>query len=65
VQQNTRIVEPFVREELRQCSKPLHFLAIASITDPLPRFDGQRPWRRIPYAWAANTVHADGRLEQA
>jgi hypothetical protein len=65
VQQNTRLVEPFVREELRQCGKPLHFLAIASITDPLPRFDGQRPWRRLHYAWAAHTVHPDGRLEQA
>ncbi len=63
VQQNTRLVEPFVRDELRQCTKPLHFLAIAAITDPLPRFDGQRPWRRVPYAWAAHTVHADGRLE--
>ncbi len=59
------IVETFVREELRQCQKPLHFLAIASITDPLPRFDGQRPWRMVPYAWSAHTVHTDGRLETA
>ncbi len=65
VQQGKPIVEPFVREELRQCQKPLHFLAIAAITDPLPRFDGQRPWRRVPYAWAARTVHPDGRLEVA
>lgn len=65
VQQNAPLVEPFVRDELRQCTKPLHFLAIAAITDPLPRFDGQRPWRRVPYAWAVNTVHADGRLETA
>lgn len=65
VQQNAPIIEPFVREELRQCSKPLHFLAIASVTDPLPRFEGQRPWRLVPYAWSAHTVHADGRLETA
>lgn len=65
VQQNAPIVEPFVQEELKQCSKPLHFLAIAAVTDPLPRFDGQRPWRLLPYAWAAHTVHADGRLETA
>jgi hypothetical protein len=63
VQQGAPIVEPFVREELRQCTKPLHFLAIAAVTDPLPRFDGQRPWRLMPYAWSAHTVHADGRLE--
>lgn len=65
VQQGAPIVEPFVREELRQCGKPLHFLAIAAITEPLPRFDGQRPWRLLPYAWSAHTVHADDRLETA
>ena len=59
----TPVLEPFVRTELRQCSKPLHFLAIAATTEALPRFDGQRPWRRMPYAFAVRTVHADGRLE--
>ncbi|HEX5053075.1 MAG TPA: DUF2779 domain-containing protein [Planctomycetota bacterium] len=65
VQQNTPIIEPFVREELRQCGKPLHFLSLAALTDALPRFDGQRPWRQVPYAWAANTLHPDDRLETA
>lgn len=59
------IIEPFVRTELRQCSHPLHFLAIGALTDALPRFDEQRPWRQLPYAWAAVTVHADGRTERA
>jgi hypothetical protein len=40
-------------------------MRIAAVTDPLPRFDGQRPWRLLPYAWSARTVHADGRLETA
>lgn len=65
VQQGAPIVEPFVREELLACSKPLHFLAIAAITEPLPRFDGQRPWRLLPHGWAVRTVHPDGRLESA
>ncbi|MEO6595439.1 MAG: DUF2779 domain-containing protein [Planctomycetota bacterium] len=65
VQQNAPIIETFVRDELRQCSEPLHFLSIAALTDALPRFEGQRPWRQIPYAWAANTLHPDGRLETA
>lgn len=59
------IVEPFVREELRQCQRPLHFLAIAYLPEPLPRFDGQRAWRQIPFGWAATTLHEDGRLESA
>lgn len=65
IQQQSPIVEPFVREELRQCAPPLHFLAVATLTEPLPRFEGQRPWRQLPYAWAAHTLHKDGRLETA
>lgn len=60
-----RLVEPFVQEELRECEHPLHFVAFASTTDPLPLFDKQRPWQMTPYAWAARTVHADGRVEHA
>lgn len=59
------IIEPFIAEELQRCKFPLHFLAIATTTDPLPRFDGQRPWRRVPYAWAATTLYDDGRIESA
>ncbi|MBL9078170.1 MAG: DUF2779 domain-containing protein [Planctomycetes bacterium] len=58
-------IEPFVREELRQCALPLHFLAIAALPEPLPRFDGQRPWRHVPYGWAACTLHDGGRVERA
>jgi hypothetical protein len=63
--QGTPIVEPFVREELRQCTRPLHFIGIAGVTDPLPRFEGQRPWRRVPVAWSTHTVHSDDRVETA
>lgn len=65
VQGGEPVLEPFVREELQQSTKPAHFLAIAALTDALPRFEGQRPWRLLPYAWATNTLHPDGRLETA
>ena len=65
VQGGTALIEPFVQTELKQCQKPLHFLALAGVTEALPRFDNQRPWRLMPYGWAAHTVHADGRLEVA
>ncbi len=58
-----RIIEDFVGEDLAECDRPLHFLSIASITDPLPRFDLQKPWQRTPYAWTVRTVHEDGRVE--
>jgi hypothetical protein len=63
IQQQATLVEPFVREELRQCTYPLHFVALAALTEPLPRFEGQRPWRQVPYGWAAQTLHKDGRIE--
>lgn len=63
VLEQTRIVEPFVQEELRECAKPLHFLAIAALTEPLPQFAQQRPWQLTPFAWAAHTLHEDGRVE--
>lgn len=65
MQRQERIIEPFVAEELYGCTLPLHFVAIASITEPLPRFQQQRPWQVAPYAWAAKTVHEDGRIETA
>lgn len=64
VQEKGLVVEPFVREELRSVDYPLHYLAICGITEALPRFAGQRPWRMLPYAWAVETVHENGRVER-
>lgn len=64
VQQNTLLVEPFVREELRQVDWPLHIAVSAAVTEALPRFKGQRPWRMLPYAWSVQTLHEDGRVEE-
>lgn len=64
VQQGQRIVEPFVRDELRQTEYPLHFLAMATVTEPLPRHGGMHPWQPLYYAFAVETVHEDGRTVQ-
>lgn len=63
IRSGERIVEPFVASELRQCDTLLHFVAMLTITEPLPRFDRQRPWQLTPYGWAACTLHPDGRIE--
>ena len=65
MQAKERIIEPFVAEELYGCTLPLHFVAIAAITEPLPRFEQQRPWQLAPYAWSVKTIHEDGRVEHA
>jgi hypothetical protein len=65
VQEGSTVVEPFVKEELLQVEFPLHFLSIATITEPLPRFAGQKPWQPTPYAWACETLTETGKLTQA
>ena len=65
MQAKERIIEPFVAEELYGCTLPLHFVAIAAITEPLPRFEQQRPWQLAPYAWSVKTIHEAGRVEHA
>lgn len=64
VQEGGLVLEPFVKEELRALDRPLHCLAVGMVVDVLPRFTGQKPWRRIPYAWACHTLHQDGRVEK-
>jgi hypothetical protein len=59
------LVEPFIRDELRDCRYPLHFVAIASVTEPLPQFEGQRPWRHVPFGWAVHTLTENGRTTSA
>lgn len=65
VQQKSTVVEPFVKQELLQVEFPLHFLAIATLTDALPRHAGQKPWQPAPYAWACETLTETGKLSQA
>lgn len=62
IKDNAPVVEPFVRDELRQVEWPLHALSMAMVTEALPRFTGQRPWRQLPYGWVAHTLHEDGRI---
>jgi hypothetical protein len=64
LRENTLLVEPFVREELEQIEYPLHFLSLVGVTEALPRFEGERPWQTVPYAWAAETAHENGRIER-
>ena len=65
VKSGKRIVEPFVQEELSACARPLHFVAFAALTEPMPRFNMQRPWQLTPYGWAAVTLHEDGHIDSA
>lgn len=65
VQQKATVIEPFVKQELLHVEFPLHFLSIATTTDALPRFAGQKPWQPTPFAWACETLTEAGKLTQA
>ncbi len=65
IKQKETIREPFVKEELLHVEFPLHFLSIATTTEALPRFVGQKPWQALPYAWACETLTAGGAVTQS
>ncbi|MEQ1631323.1 MAG: DUF2779 domain-containing protein [Planctomycetota bacterium] len=65
VREGSMLIEPFVKEELLQIEFPLHFLSIATLTEPLPRFAGQKPWQPTPFAWACETLTENGKLLQS
>ncbi len=56
-------VLPLAKEETGLVEFPLHFLAVADFTEPLPHWAGTRPWQAVPYAWAVRSAYEDGRIE--
>jgi hypothetical protein len=61
IQEDRLIVEPFVRDELRDIDDPVCFVHVLWHLDPLPRFAQSRPWQKIPYAWSSHRFEQSGR----
>ena len=59
------VLGPFLGEELQQVDYPLSFLAVAQVTDVIPKFSGMRPWQQVAHAWAVRTLQEDGSQETA
>jgi hypothetical protein len=60
VQTDTRVVEPFLAEELREVEFPVHMLFLQWHMEVLPRFVGQRPWQKLPFQWSIRSLDARG-----
>lgn len=58
------VVEPFVPTELADVDEPICYLHVAWHVEVLPRFEGHRPWQKLPFAWAARVVMPDGSVEE-
>lgn len=42
---------------------PINYFDFETFQNPIPRFDGQRPYMQIPFQYSLHIKHADGRLE--
>lgn len=57
-----RIAEPEIRQMLGELKHPIHFFDFESINDPIPRFDGTRPYQQVPFQFSCHTLHPNGEL---
>jgi hypothetical protein len=48
---------------LEGISYPINFFDFETFQEPIPRFDGQRPYMQIPFQYSLHILHEDGRLE--
>ena len=48
---------------LKKLRYPINFFDFETFMEPIPRFDGERPYMQIPFQYSLHILHADGRLE--
>jgi len=54
---------PAIRAELETLEFPLYFLDFETDSPALPRFEGLRPFDKLPFQYSCHILQADGRLE--
>ena len=42
---------------------PIHFFDFETFSEPVPRFDGLRPYRQVPFQYSLHILHEEGSLE--
>ncbi len=52
-----------IRQFLSRLSYPIHFFDFETFNEPIPRFDGQRPYMHIPFQYSLHILYEDGNLE--
>ena len=52
-----------IRQFLSRLSHPIHFFDFETFNEPVPRFDGQRPYMHIPFQYSLHILYEDGRVE--
>ena len=49
-----------IKEFLNSLSYPLYFLDFETFTEPIPKFDGIRPYMQIPFQYSLHYIEKDG-----
>jgi len=52
-----------IADFLRDVSYPINFLDFETFQDAIPRFDGQGPYKNIPFQYSLHILHKTGELE--
>ncbi|MFT5740873.1 MAG: hypothetical protein ACI822_002206, partial [Gammaproteobacteria bacterium] len=52
-----------IAEYLGDVLYPINFLDFETFQDAIPRFDGQAPYKNIPFQYSLHILHANGELE--
>ena len=52
-----------IADYLRDVSYPINFLDFETFQDAIPRFDGQGPYKIIPFQYSLHILHENGDLE--
>jgi len=52
-----------IADYLRDVRYPINFLDFETFQDAIPRFDGQGPYKNIPFQYSLHVLHENGKLE--
>jgi len=59
----THIDTEAINDYLSEARYPINFLDFETFQDAIPRFDGQGPYKNIPFQYSLHILHEDGELE--
>ena len=63
IQTDATIIEPFVANDARDVPRPVFLVEFANSLQVLPKYDGDRPWTHIPFAWSVSLIGQDAITE--
>ncbi|MFK5950415.1 MAG: DUF2779 domain-containing protein [Methylococcales bacterium] len=63
VMQDKELYIPGIKQSLDRLPYPHHYLDFESVQFAVPRFEGVKPWRQIPFQWSDHVRYSNGNIE--